>query len=539
MNLVDDFTNGNLTSGSNIPFWFKAISKKMKFDKLNQNIDCDVLIVGGGISGLTTAYCLLKEGYKVVLIEDGFIGSGESGRTTAQITSMLGTRYFEIEEIFDKHTAELVANSQMEAIQWITNIVKHNHIDCNFKSVESYLFLDPSDTNEILEQEYEATKRAGLITEMHNHIPGIKGSENKWCIEFKEQAQFHILKYLVALTELITNLGGKIFTETRAEKISKSGATANGFEIKAKNIVVATNTPINDWVDIHTKQWPYRSYVIAAKVLKGKLPYAIWNDTGDKNSKWIAKPYHYVRLEEFDDQYDILISGGEDHRTGQANDEQIPEQYRYNNLEKWTRENFPDIEKVEYKWSGQVMEPIDGLPFLGRNSGDDNIYIITGDGGNGMTNSTIGALIITDLINGKENAWAKIYSPSRITLNASGDYIHEAVNMVAQFGDWLTSEAVKETEYLKPGEGAIISKGMKKMAAYRDENNILHTCTAVCPHLGGIVQWNAEEKTFDCPLHGSRFTTQGVVINGPALSDLKQIVLEPEHNMAISEEHSA
>jgi Rieske Fe-S protein len=171
-----------------------------------------------------------------------------------------------------------------------------------------------------------------------------------------------------------------------------------------------------------------------------------------------------------------------------------------------------------------VIEPIDSLAFIGKNIGEDNIYIITGHSGNGMTYGTIGGMIITDLITGKENPWIEIYSPSRITIKATGDYLHEVANMALQFGDWLTPEHIKEISDLKLGQGGIISSGLKKIAVYRDEQNNLHSYSAVCPHLGGILQWNADEKTFDCPMHGSRFTIEGKVINGPAVSDLKRIM---------------
>ncbi|HXH98775.1 MAG TPA: FAD-dependent oxidoreductase [Sphingobacteriaceae bacterium] len=520
--------DSNMTSGENKSFW-TASTEPIICEKLNQNIETDILIVGGGIAGLTTAYCLLKAGRKIILVEDGYIGSGETGRTTAHITCALDDRYFELEKIFGKEKATLAANSHMEAIQFIANTVNHENIDCNFKRVPGYLFLSGSDTKETLEKEYEATKNAGLLTEMLEQVPDLASEEGKWCIKFPEQGQFHIMKYLKGLTDAIIGLGGKIYTETKAEEISKDGAKANGFEIKAKHIVVATNTPVNDWVVMHTKQWPYRTYVIAAKVPKGELSYSLWWDTGDHDSKWIAAPYHYVRLEEYDNQYDLLISGGEDHKTGQADDENIPEEERYTNLIEWTKKRFPAMQEVTYKWSGQVMEPIDSLAFIGKNSGNDNIYIITGDSGNGITHGTLGGIILTDIITGKENPWIDLYSPSRITFKTAGDYLHEVGNMVAQLADWFTEGDVKEAQDLKPGQGGIISSGLKKMAVYRDEQNNLHVCTAVCPHLGGILQWNAEEKSFDCPLHGSRFTTEGKVINGPATADLKKLEVKEEN----------
>jgi glycine/D-amino acid oxidase-like deaminating enzyme/nitrite reductase/ring-hydroxylating ferredoxin subunit len=520
--------NEDKTSGDNLSFWLSSDTKPITFNKLSGDEDTDVLIIGGGIAGLTTAYALAKEGMKVVLVEDGNIGSGETGRTTAHLTCALDARYMDLEKTFDLPTAKLAAQSHSSAIEWIANTVQQNNIDCNFQRVNGYLFTHPSDTTENLQEEYKATQRAGLTTEMLNSIPSIATDQVKWCIKFPNQAQFHIMKYLRGLSDAIIQSGGKIYTQTKAENISKNGASANGFTIKANHIVVATNTPINDWVTMHTKQWPYRSYIIAFKIPKGKIPYALWWDTGDQNSKWISKPYHYVRLEKFTEEYDLLISGGEDHRTGQADDEFIKEEDRYHLLEKWTRQHFPLILGIEFQWSGQIMEPVDSLAYIGKNPGDDNIYIITGASGNGMTHGTLGGIIIKDIITGKNNPWIKMYSPSRITLNTTGDYLHEVVNMVAQYGDWFTQDEIKETEELKLGEGAVISTGLNKKAVYRDENNIIHACTAVCPHLGAILQWNADEKTFDCPMHGSRFTAEGKVINGPASSDLKQIVTKEE-----------
>jgi len=516
-----DIVNEKITSGENLSVWFAAAQEPIKYSTLKSDLSTEVLVIGGGISGLTTAYCLAKAGLKVVLVEDGYIGSGESGKTTAHLTCALDDRYFELEKIYDEHTAQLAANSHMKAIEWIADVVKELNIDCHFKRVDGYLFLHSTDTKETLEKEYAATKRAGLITEMLNTVPSIEIEDEKWSIKFSNQAQFHILLYLKGLAEAFIKIGGEIYTETKAENITKDGASANGFNIKAKHIVVATNSPINDWVTMHTKQWPYRTYAIAAKVPKGKLPYALWWDTGDHNSKWVSQPYHYVRLEEFDDQYDMLIAGGEDHRTGQADDENIKEEDRYTKLIEWTKKRFPAIEDISFKWSGQVMEPIDSLAYIGKNPGDDNIYIITGDSGNGMTHGTLGGLIITDIITGKENPWINIYSPSRITLNTTKDYLHEVGNMVVQYGDWFSDGDIKTADDLKPGEGGVLSEGFKKLAVYRDENNEIHVCSAVCPHLGAILQWNADEKTFDCPMHGSRFTNIGKVINGPAISDLK------------------
>ena len=518
----------DLTSGENISYWIESIDP-LVYDSLETDVETDILVIGGGISGLTTAYCLTQSGKKVTLVEDGFIGSGESGRTTAHLTCALDDRYFELEKIFGEKKTTLAANSHMAAIEFIFRTVKHENIDCKLKRVPGYLFLSGNDKKETLDKEYTATKKMGLITEMLSEIPSISAEDGKWCIKFPEQGQFHILYYLKGLADAIISKGGKIYTQTKATEINKEGAKGNGYTIKANHIVVATNTPVNDMVTIHTKQWPYRTYVIGALIKKGTLPYALWWDTGDTESKWISQPYHYVRLVEKDENYDLLISGGEDHKTGQAETEHIPEEERYQRLIEWTRKRFPSIEKISYKWSGQVMEPIDSLAFIGKNPGNENIYIITGDSGNGMTHGTLGGIIISDLINGKENEWADIYSPSRITLNTAKDYLHEVGNMSAQYTDWISKGDVADAEKIKAGEGAIISSGLKKTAVYRDDENILHAFTAVCPHLGCIVNWNADEKTFDCPCHGSRFTKEGTVINGPAIDGLKRVEIKQDN----------
>jgi glycine/D-amino acid oxidase-like deaminating enzyme/nitrite reductase/ring-hydroxylating ferredoxin subunit len=514
--------NDKVTSGANASYW-TASSQPLVYKTLANDVTTDVLIIGGGISGLTTAYCLLKSGKRIVLLEDGYLASGESGRTTAQITYALDDRYYDLEKYFGTDKAKLVAQSHSQALEFIAQTVAAENIDCNFKRVDGYLFLDPTDKLENLEKEFTTTQNLGLPTQLVSDVPGF-AHDGQECIVFPQQGQFHITKYLKGLADAVVSLGGEIYTNSRASDISKTGATANGFTVTASHIVVATNSPVNDVLTMHTKQFAYRSYVIGAKIRKGVLPYAMWWDTGNQDSKWVAKPYHYVRLEPLDDEYDLLISGGEDHKTGMADDEDIPEENRYAALIAWTRLHFPYFKEIEYKWSGQVMEPVDCLAFIGKNPGDDNIYIITGDSGNGMTHGTIGGLLLTDMINGKDNPWEDLYDPSRITVKTAGDFIKETADMAyTAVKDWVTGGDVNKPEDLANGQGAVITSGLKKIAAYKDENGVLHTCSAVCPHLGGVLQWNNDEKSFDCPLHGSRFTTCGTVINGPALTDLKKI----------------
>jgi glycine/D-amino acid oxidase-like deaminating enzyme/nitrite reductase/ring-hydroxylating ferredoxin subunit len=513
--------DGQLTSGETISYWIDSV-QPLGFETLNSDISTDILIIGAGISGLSAAYGLAKAGRQVVVIDDGFIGSGESGRTTAHLTCALDDRYYEIEKAFGKDGSRKAAESHRAAIEWIAATVQQENIDCAFERVDGYLFLHPSDKKDNLEKEFEATKTAGLETEWLESIPGI-AAENGPCIKFPEQGQFHIMRYLHGLANAVVRMGGRIYTKTHATSVKKSGAKANGFEITAEQILVATNSPVNDIVTMHTKQHPYRTYVIGAKIPKGSISRALWWDTGDLDSKWISDPYHYVRLSPFDETYDILISGGEDHKTGQADDEDIPEEERYEKLIAWTKKRFPQMQEIVYRWSGQVLEPVDYMAFIGKNPGNDNIYIITGDSGNGMTHGTLGGMIITDMISGFENPWADLYSPKRISLITADVFLNEVGNMAAQYADFVKKGDISESEQLGNNEGAILSKGLKKIALYRDETGALHSFSAVCPHLGCVVQWNGEEKTFDCPCHGSRFTKEGTVINGPSKSDLKKI----------------
>lgn len=517
---VNNNHNPSVTSGTHLSYWLDSV-KPIKFTPLTGDYQADVAVVGAGISGISVAYNLLKAGRKVVIFEDGFVGSGETGRTTAHLVNALDNFYTNIEKYHGEEGARLAAESHTEAINFIERVVRDESIDCDFKRVDGYLFLHPSDKLETLQKEHEATNKFGIKTSLLDETPGL-ASKKVPCLHYKNQAQFHILKYLKGLTESVIKMGGEIFTETHVTGIKDGELKANGFKVNAEAIVVATNTPINDLVTMHTKQWPYRTYVIGVKVTKGTIEHRLWWDTGDQDSKWVTKPYKYIRLQNLDEDSDLIICGGEDHKTGQADDEGIVEEDRYNVLIEWVKQNFPSAQDVVYKWSGQVMEPLDSMAFIGKNPGDKSTYIVTGDSGNGMTHGTISGILLKDLITGKDNAWTKLYDPSRISLKVTGDFLKEASNMAAQYIDLVSGGDLDSANEIKNGEGAIISNNLKKIAIYRDEKGILHSYSAICPHLGCVVQWNSDEKSFDCPCHGSRFTCKGEVINGPASSNLKE-----------------
>lgn len=269
------------------------------------------------------------------------------------------------------------------------------------------------------------------------------------------------------------------------------------------------------------KQYAYRTYVIGALIKKDSLPKALWWDTGDFSVDPKVPPYHYVRVHPYNEQHDLLISGGEDHPIGDTSNTEVPETGRYAVLEAWTRDHFP-IEEIVYRWSGQVLEPMDCVAFIGRNPFDkDNVYIVTGDSGNGMTHCSFAGLLITDLINGKENKWADLYSPSRFTLSQSTPILKqmmtETLSYLSQMPNFNNADELKAIQI---GQGKIVNMLEEQFGVYRDKTGHQHIVSSKCTHLKCSLVWNADELSWDCPCHGSRFTYEGKVINGPANFDL-------------------
>jgi len=517
--------------GESISTWMNNIQMP-SFSSLNEDLETEICIIGGGLAGLTTAYLLLQSGRKVCVLEGFEIGSGQSGRTTGQFTTALDERYFMLEKYHGEKGARLAAESHSTAIKKVSEIIKKENIDCDLDIVNGYLFNSTANPNytlksnrdkshEYLNLELEAILRAGLddvyITE---RIPLAQFDPGP-ALCFPNQIQLNPLKYLYGLVQAIIKMGGKIFTNSHVVEI-KGGESAtvklqNDRIVMCESIVVASNSPINDLVAIHTKQASYRSYVIGIEVPKGIFITGLYWDTED--------PYHYVRLEKsHNHQNEILLVGGEDHKTGQNDN---PD-HCYTRLENWTRKRFPYAGRILYRWSGHVMEPVDGLAYIGNNPMDsDNVYVVTGHSGNGMTYSMIAGMLISDLIRGKENPWKNLYNPSRITISTAGNYIKENANTLMQYKDWVTEKTNIDLDDVERGEGIVYRDGLQIVAAYKDQHGNLDLNSAVCPHLGGIVHWNTSEKSWDCPCHGSRFDCHGKVLDGPAVNDLTLISSTP------------
>lgn len=509
--------HSTLHTGESLSYWIDSESAPA-LEPLNASLEVDVCVVGAGIGGITTAYLLQKEGKRVCVLEDHEVGSGQTGRTTAHFTTALDDRYYQLEHFHGAEGAKLAAESHQAALQKVEQIVAAEKIDCDLKKVSGYLFCPPGESADLLNRELKAIHRAGL-NEVHlvSQAP-IPDFNTGTAIEFPNQIQLHPLKYLNGMVRSFLEGGGQIFTHTHVTEI-KGGKNAvvkteTGFQVKCASVVVATNTPINDLFAIHTKQSPYRTYVIGAKIAKGAIVPGLFWDTLD--------PYHYVRLQsdEKDPACDLLLVGGEDHKTGQ---DQNPKE-NYAKLEVWMRKYFKDAKEVVYEWSGQVMEPVDGLAYLGHNPLDrNNVYVITGDSGNGMTHGTIGGILISDQIMKRPNPWEKLYHPGRVSLRATKEFIKENANVAAQYADWVLEDKLNDLADIPVGEGAVFRQGLKIIAAYRNSKNEVEFMSAACPHLGAAVRWNNAEKSWDCPCHGSRFDASGKVIEGPAFSNLKKM----------------
>ncbi|MDP9147812.1 MAG: FAD-binding oxidoreductase, partial [Acidobacteriota bacterium] len=426
LSAVKKSRRGRSTKFSTESLW-SATAPGLRLGTLKKNVSADVCVVGAGIAGLTTAYLLALEGKSVIVIDKKWAGQGETNNTSAHLSNVIDATYTEIERLHGEKGARFAAASHTEAIAKIESIASGESIDCDFQRVDGYLFLGPDDKEKTLDEELEAARRAGV--EVSKEQKGPFNIAHGPCLRFANQAQFHPSKYMAGLVRAFKRAGGKIHSETEAKEIqggkSAKVKTANGHTISAGAVVVATNTPVNDWVKIHTKQAAYRTYVIGVRVPADSIPAALYWDTED--------PFHYLRLQRIQDKKsarDILIIGGEDHKTGQTEDLEN----RFARLLSWGRTHFPGLPEPEFRWSGQIMDTTDGLAFIGRNPGDEpNVYIATGDSGVGLTHGTIAGMLITDLIMGRNNPWTTLYDPSRKSIRAALTFTEENLNVAAQY----------------------------------------------------------------------------------------------------------
>jgi glycine/D-amino acid oxidase-like deaminating enzyme/nitrite reductase/ring-hydroxylating ferredoxin subunit len=480
---------------------------------------CDTVVIGAGMAGLTTAYELTQAGHKVIVIDRGPICGGMTSRTTAHLTPICDDTISSLISLRGEETAKLFQQSQQAAVDRIEEIVKTHDIVCNFRRLDAFLFpamgMENKEAREQLDKEYDAARKAGAAAEKTKGVP-LNGFEDAPVLRYPEQATFHPLKYLNGLIAAIKAGGGTIYANSPVIEVEEidDGVRVNteeGATISAADAVIATNSPINNLVALHSKMAPYRSYAMAFTIPRDTLPDALYWD--------LADPYHYVRLHPGRGKTDYLIAGGADHKSGEADDGAV----RFEAVEAWIRQLVPGLGREVHRWSGQLLDTVDYCGFIGCNPGSKNVYVVTGDSGQGMTHGALSGLLLKDLICSGWSPWQDVYEPSRKTPSGIVNYVKENVTALTSLAEHLAPGELESYDELSPGEGGIIREGSVKIAAYRDRKGALHKRSAVCTHLGCQVQWNSTEECWDCPCHGSHFGPDGAVLNGPAIAPLGKV----------------
>ncbi len=495
------------------PFWFDRRSSG-DFTPLDQDLDTDVLIIGGGITGVTAAWLLAGEGKSVTLVEREKIGVRDTGHTTAHLTYMTDTRLSDLIATFSRDDAHRAWDGGAEAMKFIADTAAELKIDCGLRKVPGYLAVaegaDASQESSLLSTESLIARQMGFGTSFVEGDPATLMP----AIRFAEQMHFHPLRYIDALASAAAEKGARIFEETAvAEFTGDNEVKAGSHTIRFRKVFIATHVPLQGNASMvgaalfQTKLALYSTYAVRAEIREGHLPEMIWSDTAD--------PFLYLRVQKEPDGQLTCILGGEDHKTGQ---EKSAEE-RYTRLESRLRRMIPGAVPT-HRWSGQVVETVDGLPYIGPTS--ESQFIATGFSGDGMTFGTLSALMFRDWVRGDSNRWEKLFDPSRRT-SACLEYLKQNKDFpIRMITDRLHVEKGDPAD-LAPGEGKVLEHEGKRLAASKDQAGALTTCSAICPHMGCIVAWNDAEGTWDCPCHGSRFTSAGKVIAGPAESDLEKV----------------
>ncbi|MGQ3355927.1 MAG: FAD-dependent oxidoreductase [Phreatobacter sp.] len=485
---------------------------------LTADASADVVVVGSGIAGLSTAYEFVLAGYSVIVLDRGVIAGGMTARTTAHLAPVCDDGLSDLLAMRGRDLARGFQASQAAAVDRIQQIQERLKIDCDFRRLPAFLFLDPDSDETVLDDEVSAAAEIGVAVERGVGLP-LRGLGGRPYLTYPRQATFHPLKYLRGLAEALASDGCRLHPFSAVTAVEEAGDAVRvkvegGHVVTARHAVVATNSPIHDLVAIHTKQAPYRTYAMGFEIAPGLLADALYWDTAD--------PYHYVRLvsgRAEGDEADVLIVGGEDHKSGEADDAAE----RFDRLEGWIRALVPDLGPELFRWSGQVMDTLDYGGFIGAEGGSSRVFLATGDSGQGMTHGVVASLIISDLIAGRSSPFADVYDPDRKPVKAATTYVSENLTAVTNMAQYLMPGEVSSVDELEPGQGAIVREGLRKIAAYRAPDGTLFERSAICTHLGCHLAWNSFEQCWDCPCHGSQFAPDGAVLNGPAISPLAAV----------------
>ena len=499
------------------PYWSESITLP-QFAPLSNDLTVDVVVVGAGLTGITTAYLMKEAGAKVALLDRQRCASADTAHTTAHLTYVTDYRLHELVKHFGKDAAKAFWEAGAAAIDHMDEIVRSRKIDCEFRWVPGFLHgsLAKKRTQKertLLEEDANLATELGFDIEFIDQVP----YANRPGVKFLHQAKFHPLKYLRSLLEAIPGDGSYVFENTEMSEVEAEplAVKANGFKIQCQYLVIATHTPLMGKTSmakatlLQSKLSLYTSYVLGATLPRGTVPEALYWDTTD--------PYYYLRIDAHED-HDYAIFGGEDVKTGQ---EKNPIEL-FGRLEQKLKTMLPQA-AVQHRWLGQVVETNDGLPFIGENEGQQ--FIATGFCGNGFTLGTLSAVMARDRYLGKKNPWFDLFRVDRRKFHGGAwRYIKENLDYPYYLvRDRMAGAEGDSVDDLKIGEGKILKLNGQKVAAYRDETGKITLRSPVCTHLGCIVHWNPADKTWDCPCHGSRFKPTGEVFSGPAETPLGHV----------------
>jgi glycine/D-amino acid oxidase-like deaminating enzyme/nitrite reductase/ring-hydroxylating ferredoxin subunit len=495
------------------PFWRESV-KLLTFPKLEENTKADVGIVGGGIAGLTAAYLLSKAGKNVVLIEANQILNGTTGHTTAKITAQHGLLYDELIQHFGEEFAKKYYHANMDALQFIKQTATEIGADCNLTEQDAYVYATTDEYSSKVTTEYEAYRRLGIPGEIVEEIPIDLPIKN--AVIMKNQAQFHPLKYFKKLVEAIVNQGGKIYEGTTAtdiqEKESTKIVTRDGYHVDCQNVLVCSHFPFYDGKGFYfTRLEPERSYILGVKTKK-EYPGGMYINA--------ESPTRSLRYTEGEDGEKLVLIGGDNHKTGQGKD--TMEHYRA--LEDYGEEVL-GIEEVRYRWSAQDLTSLDKVPYIGPiTEKHPSIFVATGFKKWGMSSGTLSAQILADAVLGERNIYSEVFSPSRFAADPSVKKLVKAnANVAGKLISGKLEVPTKKPEDLKEGEGAVVNAEGRRCGGYRSKDGKIHLVDTTCTHMGCEVEWNHGDTTWDCPCHGSRFTIEGEVVEGPAKKPLTKL----------------
>jgi len=495
--------------GVPVSYWI-ASTEDTNYPQADHDLEVDVAIIGGGITGLTTAYLLVKKNIRVAIIEANRIAKGVSGHTTAKITSQHSLIYDKMINTVGEEKARQYADANQSAIDLVENIIKENNIQCDFKRLPAYVYTQDEGYIQKLKDEVDAALKLGLPATYTDRLQlpfKVHGA-----IRFSNQAQFHPRKYLLALAASVAAKGCLIFEQSRAVKFFEGElhtvVTDNGTKIRAKSVVLASHYPFYDLPGLYfSRIYPERSYLMGLRI-NGVFPEGMYITAED--------PTRSMRTCR-DGDNELLIVGGEHHKTGHGTD--LNEHYEA--LRSFAQQNF-DVMDIPYRWSAQDYTAMDEIPITGHlTSGRNRIYLATGFAKWGMSNGTASAVIISDLILKGDSPWAPVYDPSRFTPIASAkNFVMENADVAKNYISGKLNIPTQTIEVAK-GEAAISETGGRKVGVYKDMDGNNHFVSTTCTHIGCELKWNSAELSWDCPCHGSRFTYTGDIIEGPALECIK------------------